>query len=91
MDETGRFINDIVAAPGINLLREDDNVTKKNQSIRNKIIMLVFIGLLCLIQFFREILTSEYLMQNVFDIVNKYINGTRLNECSCTEVKRNKE
>lgn len=50
--------------------------------LRAKAILLIACAVLILFQGFKEILTSEFIMNNVFNLLNNYVNSTRENKCN---------
>lgn len=59
-----------------------DNI-KPVKSIKYKVLMLAIVAILFCIQFFREIVSSDFLMNQVFYLANNYVNASRARECSC--------
>lgn len=56
---------------------------KVAKSMKYKVLMLIVVAVLFCIQFFRELLTSESLVNQVFHLANNYINASRPIDCSC--------
>ena len=58
-----------------------------SSGLRSKAILLIACALMLMFQGLKEILTSEFIMSNVFYLANNYINSTRTPECQCMQTQ----
>lgn len=82
-------MEDIIAEQLTALTKENDETQETNKEkmavstgLRYKVILLVCGVVLLLINMMKEILTSELIMENVFYLINNYINSTREMQCN---------
>lgn len=93
-------MENFLTAQVTNVLKEEESIAEtveKNgegslrtvKSVKYKVLMLLAIAMLFCIQSFREIVSSEYLMQNIFYLANNYVNSSKANgcECACDQIK----